>query len=86
MAARLNGNLKYAGLIISMLTIFAAIVVGYTKTVERQEALCHRLDALSKDGSDLARANERAIIEMKGDVKYIKVAVDKISDKIDGNP
>jgi len=77
-----NNKLKSAGIITTFVLIFASLVASWTTAQNTQKFTVSTIEGLKKDGTYLARANEKDIISIKSDIKYIKESVSRIEKAV----
>jgi peptidoglycan hydrolase CwlO-like protein len=73
--AKINGKLKLATLIITLVLIFAGIITNY---VRGQESL----KTLKEDGCKKAQQAQTDVLLLKKDVEYIREGIDEIKKKL----
>ena len=75
---KLGNAVKIIGVAITLLVIFAGLIVNWTMLFATQETQDEKILTIQTKGSDLAAENEKAIIEIKTDLRYIKEGIDDI--------
>ena len=76
--AKMNGNTKIIGLIITLAVIFASIVGTWTVYGEHIDKNACEIEELEKDGCDPAQKHTTEIAVVKRDMSSIKEDVSEI--------
>ena len=80
--AKTNGKTKVIGLIVTLLLVFASVVGSFVTLQARTKEVEKDVKELETEGCKPSEVNEKAIIEIRMDMRYIKAGIDRIEKKL----